>query len=442
MKTPICDFVSQYKKRGFVRAHMPGHKGSGVIESFDITEIPGADSLYEANGIIKQSESFAGSFFGAHTFFGTEGSSQCIRAMIWLVSAYAKSKNQEPIILAARNVHRSFVSGAAMVGCRVEWMYSREEQSFLSCRIDPQSVEEMIKKHNPSAVYLTSPDYLGNLQDVEGISAVCKKHGVLCVVDNAHGAYLKFLPQSHHPMDLGADVCCDSAHKTLPVLTGGAYLHVSKSAPCFLSENAKEAMSIFGSTSPSYIILQSLDNANVYLQSAKKRMAVFLPQAEELKSFLVSMGHTLTGDEPLKITVSTKKFGYEGTEFAKLLEKNGVMCEYADPDHLVLMLTPKNKNHLDIIKNAFLQIEKRNPITKKPPVFVPSQAATDIRSAMMSPRETVGREESRGRIAADSGISCPPAVPVLISGEIISDSAVECMRYYGIETVRVLIDQK
>ena len=105
--------------------------------------------------------------------------------------------------------------------------------SYLSGGADANSVKEalMSAADLPTAVYLTSPDYLGKISDIKGIAEVCHSLGVLLLVDNAHGAYLKFLEPSRHPIDLGADAACDSAHKTLPALTGGAYLHISKNAP-------------------------------------------------------------------------------------------------------------------------------------------------------------------------------------------------------------------
>ena len=109
------------------------------------------------------------------------------------------------------------------------------------------------------AVYITSPDYLGGVQDIAALAEVCHARGVPLLVDNAHGAYLKFLSPSRHPLDLGADMCCDSAHKTLPVLTGGAYLHVAKGAMAAYEAEARHSLAVFGSSSPSYLILQSLD---------------------------------------------------------------------------------------------------------------------------------------------------------------------------------------
>ena len=229
MDTPICDFVRDYALKAPLRLHMPGHKGKALLgpEALDITEVSGADSLYEAAGIIRRSEENASRLFGCPTFYSAEGSSQCIRAMLYLALLRAKEEGRRPLIAAARNVHRSFLSAVALLGLEVVWLWP-EEGSYLSCGVSPQALEELLRAEKPTAVYLTSPDYLGNMADVAALAQVCHRHGALLLVDDAHGAYLRFLESSLHPMDLGADMCCDSAHKTLPVLTGGAYLHISK----------------------------------------------------------------------------------------------------------------------------------------------------------------------------------------------------------------------
>ena len=269
MNTPICDFVKEYANGGKVRMHMPGHKGAALLgtEPMDITEIEGADVLYDPHGIIRESEENASRLFGtARTVYSTEGSSLAIRAMLYL-AMQAKKGSGRTLVCATRNAHKAFVSAAALLDLDVCFMYSKKNESIVSCDIDADEVEEYILgcKSTPAAVYLTSPDYLGNRLDVKGIAEVCHRHGILLIVDNAHGAYLHFLENSEHPIDLGADICCDSAHKTLPVLTGGAYLHISKTAPRVLCERADSAMALFASTSPSYLILQSLDMANKYI---------------------------------------------------------------------------------------------------------------------------------------------------------------------------------
>ena len=232
MKTPIVDFVDSYMSSHISRFHMPGHKGRDHLgfERYDITEIGGADTLYSADGIILESENNASKLFGtAHSFYSTEGASLAIKAMLALACSGC---NGRPLIFAARNSHKSFVYACALLDADVKWMYSSSTKHLCECMISAEGVRETLETSNkkPCAVYITSPDYLGNIADVMGIAEVCHSYDVPLLVDNAHGAYLKFLPESCHPIDEGADMCCDSAHKTLPVLTGGAYLHISKRA--------------------------------------------------------------------------------------------------------------------------------------------------------------------------------------------------------------------
>lgn len=421
---------------------MPGHKGKPIIgaEHLDITEIAGADSLYEASGIIAESEKNASELFGCPTYYSTEGSSQCIRAMLYLAQLFAREKGRNGTVLAARNAHKTFHSAAALLDIDVDWLYGHGS-SYLSCDISAQDIEEYFKgaKEVPCAVYLTSPDYLGNVLDIRAISEVCRRYGALLIVDNAHGAYLKFLQESEHPMDLGADICCDSAHKTLPVLTGGAYLHISKSLFDELGYAVKDALSLFGSTSPSYLILQSLDEANAYLEYHRERLADFINKVNDLKNALVNGGYSLYGDEALKITVQAKKYGYYGTEFAEILFKNGIVCEFSDRDFIVLMLTPENsEKELIRLKEVMLSIPQREEISESMPSFSKKLRAVSIREAALSPFETVSVSDAIGRVSSVSVVGCPPAVPITVSGEIIDENAAECFKYYGINTCKVI----
>ena len=236
MNTPIADFVKAYTLSGASRFHMPGHKGNPVIgcEMFDITEINGADVLGNADGIIAESEANAASLFNtAKTFYSTEGSTLCIKAMLALIKK--NSIKSVPKILAARNAHKAFVYACALLGLEPEWIFPKEFTHLCACELSCNELDDILKNADslPDAVYITSPDYLGNVMDVKGLSDICHKYGIPLLVDNAHGAYLAFLNESLHPIALGADMCCDSAHKTLPVLTGGAYLHLSKNCNHF-----------------------------------------------------------------------------------------------------------------------------------------------------------------------------------------------------------------
>ncbi len=439
MNTPICDFMENYIEKKPLRLHMPGHKGANGFEK-DITEVDGADSLYAPDGIIRESEENASRLFGGETFYSTEGSSHCVRAMLYLFSLYCMETGREKKILATRNAHKTFTGAAALLDIDVTWLYPAEGESYLSCTPDPASLTERIRAENVSAVYLTSPDYLGIMADIEKIAHICHAENVLLFVDNAHGAYLRFLSPSLHPLDLGADLCCDSAHKTLPVLTGGAYLHVREGAPTCFIENAKAALSLFGSTSPSYLILESLDRINPYLETEYKGvLSAFLGKAEKIKKQLSERGYTFVGQEPLKWTIHTKKYGYEGEELARLLKCENIICEFYDRDYLVLMLSPEIREEgLEKLFRTLSYIPKKDEICIMPPSFSKSERVLSLHDALFMPKETVEAEESEGRVLSEVSVGCPPAVPILQIGEKIAKDAVSAFQYYGIKTVIVV----
>ena len=443
MSTPICDFVRRYTQSEPVRFHMPGHKGVPVLgfEPYDITEIDGADELFTASGIIAESEAQAGALFGAHTIYSTGGSTLCIQTMLHLAVRYAVSKGKAPCILAGRNAHKAFINAAALLDIDICWLYPENNDSYISCPITAQQVKSSLQNggKKPVAVYLTSPDYLGNMLDIQAIAEVCHQAGVLLLVDNAHGAYLKFLPQSRHPIDWGADLCCDSAHKTLPVITGGAYLHISHDAPSTLVQQAKASMSLFGSSSPSYLILQSLDAANDRMTAFRAALVRFLPEKETLVQRLAGHGYALTGDEPLKITLCPKPFGYTGMRIAEILEENGIYPEFYDPDHVVLMLSPENSvGSLRHLEKTLCSLERRETITELPPCVPHPDIVLKPHQALFSESETLPIGDCLGRISAAAAISCPPAIPLAVCGERIGQHVVDCLRYYGVASCAVI----
>ena len=438
MNTPVADFVQRYAKAGTARLHMPGHKGRCFLgcEPWDITEIHGADALYEAEGILAESEQNAAALFGSQrTCYSTEGSSQCIRAMLYLAVAASGSRT----VVAARNVHRAFVSAAALLDLEIRWLWPEESRSLCGCPISPAQLEETLHSlpEPPAAVYLTSPDYLGGMAEIPALAQVCHQHGTLLLVDNAHGAYLRFLQPSLHPLDLGADLCCDSAHKTLPVLTGGAYLHLSPTAPAQLGPLAKSALGLFGSTSPSYLTLASLDLCNRYLaEGYPQRLAEAVERLAELRERLTAAGWRVEPSDPLRVTVAAPR-GVTGQELAGQLRRQGVECEYADRDFLVLMATPENTpEELAQAAAALGQC----PGEANPPQLplARGERACSIRQAAFAPRETVDAAHSLGRVCGLPTVGCPPAIPIAVSGERITPEALALFAYYGIEQVEVL----
>ena len=440
MKTPIVSFLKSYQEKSPVRMHMPGHKGAGILgfEGMDLTEIYGADELFAAEGIIKESEQNASSLFGCPTYYSTQGSTLCIQTMCTILCQDAKSKDKKPKILAGRNAHRSFIHAAALLDFDIAWLYGNSD--YLSCKIHAEDLEKAIIESLPTAVYLTNPDYLGNLLDIKSLANVCKKHNVLLAIDNAHGAYLRFLESSLHPIDLGADLCCDSAHKTLPVLTGGAYLHLSDSLNQVWKNDVKHFMEYFSSTSPSYLIMASLDAANEVLDTTfKKSLSECIQRVDGLKNTLTQHGYTILSGEPMKITISTKEFGYTGNEIANLLMECDIYPEFYDSDYIVLMPSPYNtKDDFERLQKCLCGIDRKPILINKPPKLEQSKKAMNVRQALFSSSITLDVSKSLGQVCSSVTVSCPPAILPVIPGEVINESSIEVMKYYGIETVRVV----
>ncbi len=456
METPVYDFVTGYMSSGMSRFHMPGHKGQPFLgcECRDITEIEGADVLSMASGIIAESQNNASHLFcTGSTLYSTEGSSLCIKAMLMAVLEDARrrgSKGNE-YILAARNIHRSMVDACALLGIETEFVVNKRSGSICESMVTPQDIENILayKKNEgtayPVAVYITSPGYLGDIADIEGIAGICERYSLPLVVDNAHGAYLAFLEESRHPIKLGAAICCDSAHKTLPVLTGGAYLHISGRYLERYLETARRALALFGSTSPSYLVMQSLDLCNQYLtENYRERLSACVNAVNSIKWYLRDKGICIMETEPLKIVINTACAGYTGVETCASMREYGIECEYADIGYVVLMATPENtKEDFGRIEkwacNTFLIHNKKDRLVMPEFSLKPPRREMAIREAVFSPSVFIDVKESLGRICAAETVSCPPAVPIAVCGEVINQDMAELFRIYNIKKVCVVL---
>ena len=444
MKTPIADFVKNYAEKSPVRFHMPGHKGKSIlgVEQFDITEISGADVLYSAEGIINESEENATKLFGTeHTYYSVEGSTLAIKTMLYL--ATQNSDGSRPLIYAGRNVHKAFINASALLDVEVKWLGLEQPLGLISCHVSPKTLQNELStaKKLPCAVYITSPDYLGNIADIAGIAQVCKEFGVPLLVDNAHGAYLKFISPDMHPITLGATACADSAHKTLPVLTGGAYLHISKTAPKNFKLNAREGLSLFASTSPSYLILSSLDKANEYLEDNATAYDIACEKVTALKRKLKNNGIAVQKSEPLKIVINCNKTGYYGDEVSEYLRSKNIEVEFSDKKTVVIMATPQNADEdFDELLNALTGLEFKKEITIAEPTLNLTPICTGIRKAMLSAKEKICVSDAVGRICASATVSCPPAIPIATCGEVITEQTVNALKYYGVNEIFVVKD--
>lgn len=495
MNTPVYDFVTEYCNRDMSRMHMPGHKGRSFLgcEERDITEISGADVLHQVEGILKESQENAASLFGAgRTLYSTEGSSLCIKVMLAVLLQSSKAgkdtdsmrllrssksrrdkafavlsqsrksgKNQADVpadreekrdrayILAGRNVHRAMIDACALLDLDIDFILDTESGNICAGKIEARTLSNYLERAEqlPIGVYITSPNYLGEIADIAGLSSVCRQFGLPLVVDNAHGAYLKFLHNEKHPLEAGAVMCCDSAHKTLPVLTGGAYLHIAKEWADRYGEYAERMMAVFASTSPSYLILQSLDLCNRYLaENYAERLENTVRKNGQIKQRLKDHGIPLLESEALKIVIDVASAGYSGIEIAEEMRACHIECEYADEQYVVLMISVENR------EEDYLRLERwaeevsalrtpRSPISYPAISYGKTERVCSIREAVFGESETVSVENAVGRICAAETIACPPAVPIAISGEKITEEMVVLFQRYGIRQVAVLRDE-
>lgn len=447
METPVYDFVTNYCGQNVSRLHMPGHKGQSFLgcEARDITEIAGADVLHQADGILKQSQNNAAALFGSgRTLYSTEGSSLCIKAML-MALMQGNSGEGRSYLLAARNVHRSMIDACALLDLDVRFLMNPARNHLCSGTPAREQLAQELRQLDPLpvCVYVTSPDYLGEMADIRGLAEVCKEYGIPLVVDNAHGAYLRFLDPSVHPIQLGAAMCCDSAHKTLPVLTGGAYLHIASEWQEKYQDLAVQAMAVFGSTSPSYLTLQSLDLCNRYLtEHYRERLQETVEHVSEIQGILRQNGLPLIETEPLKIVIHAAAAGYHGTDVAQEMRRYGLECEYADGQYVIWMVTPENT---DRDGSRIRQWGERTMLrNEKPPLKEPEfvlgeiERVCTIREAVFGPAQRIQAEDAAGRVCAAECVACPPAVPIAVSGERITKEMVSLFRYYGIRDVIVL----
>lgn len=439
MNTPIYNFIKKYDKNNILRCHMPGHKGrynvreTEMLCRFDITEISGADSLFEAEGIILESEKSMSRLYNtAATLYSAGGSTLCIQGMLGAM------RDDGRRIIAVRNVHRAFLNSAALLGLEVEWVMPNYKNGILSGEIPLEAIENKLKSGGKACVYVTSPDYTGRMADIGAISEICRKYGALLIVDNAHGAHLHFLPKSLHPIALGADICCDSAHKMLPALTGAAMLHMADRR---FEEPLRRNMGLFGSTSPSYLIMMSLDLCLDYLDNGIRRdIAENLMYADKFRQRFENRLDFVDGD-PFHITINVAESGFNGNELAEFLRGNGVECEYSDDAVIILLMSPMNRagdySRLETALESALSKASRK--RREPQAALKSipEKAMNIREAVFSPCEEIPVERAEGRICAAVKVPCPPAVPIAVSGEIIDGNCIEIFRSYGIKTVLV-----
>lgn len=443
--TPITDFLNEYVKKETSRFFMPGHKGTKIksnplrnVMPLDLTEIPGADSLFHSNGIIAQSEKNIAEIYKAKkTLFSTGGATLCIQTMLSLVA------KKNGVVAIGRSMHVSAVNAMALLGLEALYLSPDNSAGQGFCgRITPQEVEQALSSSSEiCAVYITSPDYFGVMSDIRGISEVCKRHKVPLIVDNAHGAHLIFERPSLHPIAQGADMCCDSAHKTLPALTGGAFLHINNDR---YIDTAKIKMAEFGSTSPSYLIMASLDLCAPFLKNeAQEGFRYVFNALDNIKETAKESGikMPLGQCDRARLVIDAYSIGLSGNELSAHLMSYNIEAEYASKNAVVLMASPFNRrNDFSKLETAISRagFKGRAPLLYDSPPFVIPKKAMPLRDAFLSDWEDVSVDMAEGRICAKVECPCPPGIPVVMAGELCDKNVINSLINYGITHIKVV----
>lgn len=461
IKAPIVEALKTAYENPTYQFHIPGHtKGKAIFKDFrkligekalnvDTTdEFDNLGTLHPATGPIKEAQELAAEAFGAKkTFFLLNGSTAGNLAL-----AMALTKKGDKVIVN-RNCHRSVLTGMIISGAEPIWICpNRIEDWSIWGNTDAAQIEELINK-NPdvSMVWITNPTYEGVVSDIKAISAVCKKHNIPLIVDEAHGClwnFNKHLPET--ALKLGADAVVHSLHKTGGSMSQSSMLHISKDS-CLNVEAVEKALKLLHTTSPSLMLLASLDAARANLQSKNGQILLerAVKNAKYLRTRLDSIQglHQLKGDFGYKTDV-TKVFiridGLSGKRLESILEIDfGIEVESASDIGVLILCNIGNKHSdfkyladcLEKIAATNYQdiyyLEKR----KHMPMLEP-QIKMSLREAFYAEKETIPKSEAIGRISAEVVAECPPGISILLPGELITEEHLPYLNDY--ETLEVV----
>jgi arginine/lysine/ornithine decarboxylase len=434
VNAPIYNALVTHNKKLMSSFHTPGHKGV-FFKSFDnlfnldLTELNDTDDLYSARGCIDKAQKLASDYFGAQkTLFSTSGNTLCIQAML-KIATEGQAK-----IICARNIHKSALGAIVLLGLDVVWVFPKYDAGpGLFGRISPEDIKKaIIKNPDSKAVYITSPDYYGLICDVEKISHYCKSKNISLLVDNAHGTHLACFEPSLHPIALGADICSDSAHKTLPVLTSGAFLNINNKS---YLDNATESMALFGSTSPSFPILASLDLCRNWMKNeGNVAFSILKKRVDRIKNLAEKIGIILPRGQidPIRISLGVGSIGFSPNECAEIFRKFGVESEFASDFYLTLIPSPLN-THKDFerLESAILSLKRKKSINYNFESFAPEKKLFP-REAFFAKNKRVCIQDSVGKISARGVCPCPPGFLFVAPGEKITHELAFYLKKLGV----------
>ncbi|MEE0097215.1 MAG: aminotransferase class V-fold PLP-dependent enzyme [Oscillospiraceae bacterium] len=446
MTAPLYDSLTAFSATNPLRMHMPGHKGIGsglfsAIAQIDFTEIAPTGNLYTGEGPIAEAEHLCAAYAGAkEALFYTCGSTQGIHTM--LLEAVGAGGH----LILERGCHKSVYYAMALLDITPHYIYAPSlPDSSLSGPITPEIISNAIEMFpTASAVFLTSPTYYGIITDLTQISAVCHRHGLSLLVDQAHGAHFPALGLPSAPQQ-GADLSVVSTHKTWPALGSSSILYIGSDR--FDKLHVKQSSTIFGTTSPSYPIMASIDYAREQLEQRDGilyRTSANLVHALRDRINCETPFHALVPTDgamldPCRLTIDVGCAGLSGYEADTLLQNENIYVEMADERYLVLILTCRDQeaqfnrlwNGITTLSSHCCALNEHRPLPLPP---APVQKLT-IRQALFGRQNYIPLKDAAGQISGCILAPYPPGIPILAPGEEITEKHIAYLqkKSYNIE---------
>ncbi|HWO76075.1 MAG TPA: aminotransferase class I/II-fold pyridoxal phosphate-dependent enzyme [Bacillus sp. (in: firmicutes)] len=442
---PLYEALQHHIQSNPLSFHVPGHKGGLLFKeksklfAADITEITGMDDLYHPTGILLKAQKLLTDLYGSdNSLFLVNGSTVGNLAMIY------GTCSEGDLVLVQRNCHKSIIHGLMLAKVRPVFLEPEYERDWgIAKGISIQTLADALKLYpEAKALIVTYPNYYGMADKIEDLIKLAHKYKIPVLVDEAHGAHFigkdPFLRSS---LQLGADVVVQSAHKTLPSLTMGAYLHIREGL--IRAESIQQALSILQTSSPSYLIMASLDYARSYIGTfTENDLQFWRKYKEEIHERLSAIsGINIYQDpftDPLKVTLKLTN-GDSGQTFQRLLEEQGIYPEFSDPANVLLIFPLFKKAHekealayLNVLEDALkkITIYTAKEREKKHSPFQSSSnrvrtPEVPLYQAKVSDKRWIPITEAPGKVSGGMIIPYPPGIPLIMPGESIEQRHIE-----------------
>lgn len=445
MKYPIYEKLKQLNKEDIYPFHMPGHKRQrqsimkdGSLFALDVTEITGYDDLHHPEGMIKESMEYVRHIYGSkETYFLINSSTAGILAAITAACRFGDK------ILVSRNCHKSVYHAISLLGLVPVYLYPNISQDVCT-GITPCQVREILgREHGIKAAVIVSPTYEGIVSDIRGIAKVLHESQIPLIVDEAHGAHLRFhsgFPES--AVSQGADAVVQSLHKTLPSLTQTGLLHICSSR--IGKREIEQALAMFQSSSPSYILMASIDYCVRKCAESPDLFEDYIKNLTEVRMRLKRLRHLelLKTDDPGKLVILTKNTNITGKElFYILRDRYRMELEMSEISYVIAMTSIcDSKDALDGLCSALLEIDKDLNYTKQDHVsytlknemvMIPYEAKTKR-------RKLTDLKKACGEISAEYIFLYPPGIPAAVPGERISKDTVRKIQEYQKQNMNLI----